>query len=219
MVNSSEEKNKSSRLHTAGNIVTIVLAALAPFVFFFGLSIYENQQGSGVSTTQLPPVSLGTVKGESTQDTAVLESESFQVRQISFGGEGNIVVDQSEILPLDIYDVRSEVLEGKNSSEGSKVLITWKTNKLALSDLSYSKRNGSGAATVGESFYGFAHSIVLDNLDAGTGYVYTVMARDRFGNQVASDRYAVYTGTKLLSVFEMLSTATKDVFGWALQAK
>ena len=219
MTHTSEEKKHPFRLRTVGNFVTIALAAITPLVFFFGLSLYENRQGSGVSTTQLPPVSLGVVKGEATEETAVLESESFQVRQISFGGEGNIVVDQSEILPLDIYDVRSEVLESKNSDEGSKVLITWKTNKLALSDLSYSKRNGSGAATVSESFYGFAHSIVVDDLESGTGYVYVIGARDRFGNQVASDRYAVYTGTRLLSVFEMLSTATKDVFGWAVKSR
>jgi hypothetical protein len=48
-------------------------------------------------------------------------------------------------------------------------------------------------------------------------YLYTVSVRDRYGNEVTSDSHAVYTGTKVVSLFELIVNALQEVFGWAVK--
>ena len=61
------------------------------------------------------------------------------------------------------------------------------------------------------------HSAVLSNLDLASTYLYTVVARDRYGNEVSSESHAVYTGTKVVSLFELIVNALQEVFGWAVK--
>jgi hypothetical protein len=55
------------------------------------------------------------------------------------------------------------------------------------------------------------------NIEQGTTYLYTIHARDRFGNDVKSDTYAMFTGAQQLSLIDLIANAAKDTFSWAVK--
>ena len=164
----------------------------------------------------------GIVKGEEasgqnvgTQTGPELVSENYKIPEIKFGG----AIAMASVLEnpnFEIYDIRSEVMTNK-SKEESRILIRWATSRLALSGLEYSKMNGNNPKTLKEDSYGFTHSAVLSNLEPGTAYTYVIKSTDRWSNEINSDRYSAYTGSKTVSVFDLIINAVKEVFGWAIK--
>ena len=59
--------------------------------------------------------------------------------------------------------------------------------------------------------------MIIGGLEPATAYVYSIKARDRWGNETNSDYYAVYTGSKMVSVFELIVKALEETFGWAVK--
>lgn len=168
----------------------------------------ENQSGE----------TAGRVLGETTSaaGTAFASSENFEIKNVRFGGDFAFSGDGTEDLPFKITDVRSETFMTKKQDE-TKLAITWKTSRMARSAVKYSKSGSADERTVQEDGYGFNHGIIIGKLDASSAYTYTISVKDRRGNEVNSDKYGLYTGTKLMSVFDMISKAAQDVFGWALK--
>ncbi|MEI9966637.1 MAG: hypothetical protein WDN67_03295 [Candidatus Moraniibacteriota bacterium] len=70
--------------------------------------------------------------------------------------------------------------------------------------------------SLSESDYSFNHTVVLSDLDVASTYVYAITSEDRSGGQSTSDSYAVYTGTKSVSLFDLIADAIGQVFGWAI---
>lgn len=173
----------------------------------------------------------GIVKGETTSasDEAakkagiVLASESYKASSVSLGGE-IILASEEENLPLEVTDVKSEsfVVDSQDNSQGAaapdvKLVVSWKTNKLAKSTIEYSKNNGQDPKSIDEQSYGFNHSIILASIDPATSYVFQVKARDHWGTEVASDYYGLFTTSKPASVFDLISKQVNDIFGWAIK--
>ncbi|MCX6765703.1 MAG: fibronectin type III domain-containing protein [Candidatus Moranbacteria bacterium] len=163
----------------------------------------------------------GVIKGEETiggeteiPKGIVLASENFKAKQVRFGGE--VAVLSEEDVPLEITEMKSEAFLNKKQDE-AKLVILWKTNKLSVSEVEYAKNNGQNPKTIQESSYGFNHSIVIPSLDPATAYVYSVKSKDRWGNEIVSDYFAAYTGSRIISIFELISKALEEVFGWALK--
>lgn len=150
--------------------------------------------------------------------TANFESENFRVGDVAIGGESEFLLTEDTPDPLVISEVRGEAFTEKNKPE-VKLIITWKTNKLAKSDISYSKGTGQVKKVVNEADYTANHSLILPGLDQSATYLYTIVSRDRFGNEVTSDQHAIYTGTKVVSLFDLIAGAVSDVFGWAVPTK
>lgn len=150
--------------------------------------------------------------------TANFESEHFRVGDVAIGGESEFLLTEDTPDPLTISEIRGEAFTEKNKPE-VKLIITWKTNKLAKSDISYSKGTGQTPKIVNEADYTMNHSLILPGLDQSATYLYTIVSRDRFGNEVTSDQHAIYTGTKVVSLFDLIAGAVSDVFGWAVPTK
>jgi hypothetical protein len=146
----------------------------------------------------------------------VLSSENYRVGQIVLGGDVGLLSQGDELTELAITDIRGETLGSTNQNEG-RALITWKTSKAALSTLNYGKTVGGSQKTIDENGFGMSHSAVLSGLDLASTYLYTVTVHDRYGNEVTSDSHAVYTGTKVVSLFELITNALQEVFGWAVK--
>jgi len=144
-----------------------------------------------------------------------LSSENFKIKEIKFGGAIAIASAQ-ENPTLEISDVRSEVMKTKGKEE-DRLLVRWSTNRLALSTIEYSAMNGNNPKKLTEDSYGFNHSVVLSSLEPGTAYTYFIKGKDRWANEVSSDRYSAYTGSKIISVFDLIVNAIKEVFGWAVK--
>lgn len=148
--------------------------------------------------------------------SAQYESETFKVGDIALGGEAELLLMEDSPEPLEITGVRGEAFTEKGGQE-VKLVITWETNKLAKSVVQYAKGAGQTPKTLEEGDYGFSHSMVIPSLDQASTYVYSVTSDDRFGNRQTSDSYAVYTGSKTISLFDLISNALGDVFGWTVK--
>jgi hypothetical protein len=200
---------------------------------FFGVFLFRNtfvaqnvastQSGSVASDSITPQntaetVSQGIVLGESDVFLpGALRSENYTLGQVAVGGDVVLMSgDSQESGTLEISGVRGEAFMNKNQKEAN-VLITWKTTKLATSTVKYGKNGTDASKTVEEDGYGLNHSTILTGLDQASAYVYTIVAKDRTGNEVSTDSYAVYTGTKSTSLFDLISGAVTDTFGWAMK--
>lgn len=153
---------------------------------------------------------------ETNASNEMFASENFGIREIKFGGDVALLAASDQDVPIKITDIRSEVITTKNQDE-FKLLVYWKTNKLAESSIEYSNMGGSNSHVVKENDYGYSHSIILSGLQPATAYVYQINARDKWGNTIDSDRYSAYTGSKQASVIDLIMGAVKDTFSWAMK--
>ncbi|NTW27228.1 MAG: hypothetical protein HGA36_02820 [Candidatus Moranbacteria bacterium] len=173
----------------------------------------QSQALTDVSESKFVDMSDPKVLGvETTKTDALLASEHYKVKQISFGGDVAVAIGNNKN-NLEISDVRSELLMTKDQKE-FRFLISWKTNKLATSEIEYTKA-GSQARTLKEKGFGLSHSVVLSQLEMSSAYTYTIKTTDQWGNSITSDRYAMYTSSRALSVFDLIAKEFSGMFAWA----
>jgi hypothetical protein len=155
------------------------------------------------------------IESEQLPSTAPYQSERFRAGEIAIGGEAALFVPETDITPLEIVSVRGEAFTEKGKN-GAKLVITWETNKPALSEISYGKGVGQAEGIIREEGYGTNHSLVIPDLAQSSTYVYVISSKDKWGNETESEPYAVYTGAREISLFELIAGAVGDVFGWAV---
>lgn len=152
----------------------------------------------------------------STEWGAASTSENFRINQIRFGGNIALADSQQKDLSLEMFEIKSEMVESRENEE-PKFLLTWKTNKASISEVVYAKDDGSNPKSVKESSYGFEHSLLLSDIELSTIYVYRIIARDRWGNEKMSEYFSMYTGEKRASIFDLIVSSIEDTFSWALK--
>lgn len=161
----------------------------------------------------------GEVAGETTvaadKNKIILASENYKINNINIGGN-IMVLANGENQPLQVDNIKSESFVDAKNNE-AKLVVSWQTNKMAISELGYSKNGGQDFETLGENSYGFNHSAVVAGLDPGTSYVYQIKCKDRWANENNSDYFGIYTSSKPVSVFDLISNAVGEVFGWAIK--
>lgn len=163
-------------------------------------------------------VGNGKVAGiETTQSgsTAILASANFRVNSINVGGNTLVFSNESN-QPLRIDNIKSDSFADNKKNETSLV-VAWQTNKMSISELDYSKSGGQNPETLAENSYGFNHSAVISGLEPGASYVFQIKSKDRWANEISSDFFGVYTASKPVSVFDLISNAVGEVFGWAIK--
>lgn len=181
----------------------------------------DTQKNTNVSSMMEQPVpaqvDFASVLGESDAwMPGALKSEHYVLGQVALGGDATLVVsDIREAAELAVTDVRGEAFLDKEK-KGVNVLLTWKTSRLANAVVHYGKGGDAVMEDVVEDEYGLNHSMILSGLDQSTTYVYFITARDRTGHEVSTDSYAMYTGERTASLFELISGAVTDTFGWAM---
>ncbi|MFA5777731.1 MAG: fibronectin type III domain-containing protein [Parcubacteria group bacterium] len=232
-----EEKKEKIKISWTKAFLKFSLITVVSFLIFFGVSFFEYARTKNYFAEKNIPFGFsedtflfdegrGIVEGEENikkvegEETAnpegsIASSENYSLKEIGFGG--NIIASASgENLQLEISDIRSEVFATKDGKE-SQVVISWKTNKLAISEIEYSKNDSASSKKMNEKFYGFNHSVVIAKLDLATTYVYKIKAKDRWGNEIYSERFGIYTGSKIISVFDLILKAVNDTFSWAVK--
>lgn len=160
----------------------------------------------------------GIVKGEETanetneQGGAVQTSENYKVKNVRFGGD--IVMTSNDIKKLEISDVRGETFLAKKQDE-AKLVISWKTTRLAISEIEYVKSNGQGLRKIKEDGYGLNHGAIIPGFELGSTYFYKITVKDRWSNEVSTGTYAAYSGKKAVSIFELIGGEFEKIFDWA----
>ncbi len=203
-------------------IFLILLIAGGIYWWWQRTASLEETESSLETSTETPPSTtpIPVVTDEAPivipDDFASYESENFKAGEIVFLGEAEFLLGDEGIEPLTLEGIRGEAFTEKNKQE-VKLVISWKTNKLSQAEISYAKGIGQAPTTVSEDDYSYNHSMIITGLDPASTYLYTVKASDRFGNVVASEPYAVFTGARSVSLFDLIAGAIGDVFGWAVK--
>ena len=118
-------------------------------------------------------------------------------------------------MPLQITDVKGETLVSKDGKQ-TRLLFSWKTNKLATSSVSYAKNDGPDKTTLTEAGPGFSHALIL-NFEPSTRYTYSITASDSWGNTVSSEKFSAFTSTKSDNVIDLITAQFKQMFSWIKQ--
>ncbi len=208
-------------------------AIIIPIVLVAGrmmkLSIQENQKNdvlaeiySGNQDAQTKISNENSENGKvagiqetNTGEGVMLASANYKISGINVGGNVTVLSGENN-KSLQIENIKSDSFADSKKNETSLV-VAWQTNKMALSELDYSKSGGQNPESLQEDSYGFSHSAVVSGLEPGTPYVFQVKSKDRWANEVSSDFFGVYTASKPVSVFDLISNAVGDVFGWAIK--
>lgn len=229
--NKNEKKSKKKRVLI---LVILLLFLLIPGVIFWIINNREKNSSptdSGVETESVE--NAGENKKSSDENTAgnvdkelvnendiaaekEMVSENYRVSQVRFGGNATVIDNgKSRNTSLEIYQVKSENIISQEDNE-PRILISWKTNKEAISTVEYAKGDGKDAATATEEGYGFEHSMLIKNMEFSTIYTYRIESMDKWGNRINTEYFSAYTGDKSESIFDLITNAIEDVFGWAM---
>lgn len=200
-------------------LFVLALLGLLGYLFFAWLGNRSPEE----AIAPLPPEETVTPRTMSAPDvdpaslfgSANYRSENFLVGDIAIGGEAEFLLTEDTPEPLSISSISGEAFTEKNKP-GVKLVLSFKTNKLAKSTVTYSKGVGQSEKTVDEEDYSLNHSLIISGLDQSSTYIYTIVSGDRFGNAATSDQHAVYTGSKTASLFDLIAGAIGDIFGWAI---
>ncbi len=203
-------------------VIALLSLMMVMGVGFFLWWRYSHRETQGPTqaapvSVKLPeqPVATEPTPEQPASSIAPYQSERFRAGDIALGGEAEIFVPETDTNPLEIVSVRGEAFTEKGKN-GAKLVITWETNKPSLSEISYGKGVGQADGVIREEKYGTNHSVVIPDLSQSSTYVYVIVSRDKWGNEAESEPYAVYTGAREVSLFELIAGAVGDVFGWAV---
>jgi hypothetical protein len=224
----SEEKTGFFKKIGRKNIILslaliLILSGVGGYVFFLKKNTpaetvgdlsqpSETGNASVIQGLDTAPVS----DQENLPSGADYQSENFRVGEISIGGEAEFLLSEDSPEPLEVSSIRGEAFTEKNKQE-VKLVVTWRTNKLAKSTVSYSKGVGQAKKSIEEEDYSLNHSVIIPGLDQASTYVYDITSRDRFGGEKVSESHAVYTGSRTVSLFDLIANAVGEVFGWAVK--
>lgn len=142
-----------------------------------------------------------------------IDDDGFSVHQISFGN--SVVVENDDIVGTDlkIESVSVEIVESLDG-EGVNAIVTWTTTKNSISELSYSKKDGSDSDTIREKSYGVSHAMFIEDLEEGEKYILNIKVRSK-NNQTAESGYVSFDSElEGESFLESMGDKIKDLFGF-----
>lgn len=204
-------------------ILILMLLGVGGYVFFVKKSapeVGQTSDASGSSETEktlaIESVNTAPAGQDSLSSSADYQSENFRVGEISIGGEAEFLLSEDSPEPLEVSSIRGEAFTEKNKQE-VKLVVSWRTNKLAKSTVSYSKGVGQAKKSIEEEDYSLNHSVIVPGLDQASTYVYDITSKDRFGGEKTSESHAVFTGSRTVSLFDLIANAVGEVFGWAVK--
>lgn len=178
-------------------------------------NIKSTENVNNDNSTSTPNSSESSSSEEPVEEKEMV-SENYRVSQVRFGGNATVIENgKSRDAKLEIFQVKSENILSQEDNE-PRILISWKTNKEAISKVEYAKSDGKDSAVATEEGYGFEHSMLIKNMEFSTIYTYKIESSDKWGNKVNTEYFSAYTGDKSESIFDLITNAIEDVFGWAM---
>lgn len=178
-------------------------------------SVLEDKNESTIVNENFSTDTISGQPSEKEPEKGMLESENYMINSMSIGGNVMMIPDDENQV-LQISNIKSEAFLNDKKGE-VKLVITWQTNKLAISEVEYSKRDGKDLKIAKEESYGFNHSAIIAGLEPGTSYIYRISCKDRLGNEEKSGHFGMYAPPRIVSIFSLMTTEMEKIFGWALK--
>jgi len=156
------------------------------------------------------------VDGITKKETTLPSGERYRLGHISVGGDTEMYFPSKEIRPLEIFNISYQVMK-EDEGEKTNMLIEWETNKLSRGSVLYRKYSENDFRAREETGFNIEHAVLLENLNPETTYVFSITSEDRWGQEEESERYAMYSGDRAASLFDLLEEAFGEAFGWAMR--
>lgn len=158
---------------------------------------------------------LGENDETSFQDTSP-SSQNYRLGQITIAGDTQVFIAQKDTVSPEITNIGYRVMMQEDTGTAN-MIVQWKTNKPAKGKVSYRKYSDVEFKTFEEENFNFEHATVLERLDMETTYVFFIESTDKWAVKTKSEMYAMYSGEKTASLFDLLGEAFGDIFGWAVK--
>lgn len=202
-----------------GTLVSVFASlSLAGALYGFLPSIF--QQRSSLGDSNLLVSGGGRVlaaeddRPEGVPSAPMFESENFKIGHIAVGGESEIFFPNPETEQIEVSALSYRLVNDKDSGD-TGVVVEWSTNKPTIGEVYYRKHSETDYRVVSEEKYNIEHELFLDDIETENTYVLYAKATDRWGNEKQGESYALYSGANTASLFDLLSDAFGDLFGWA----
>lgn len=143
-------------------------------------------------------------------------SENYTLGSLNVAGEEEIFISPLQSLPLDVYNVSYRVMS-EDAGEKTNMLIEWETNKPTKGTVFHRRHSEQDFDEETEASFNTQHGVLLEGLEPETTYVFYVNVVDEWGFEKESERFAMYSGDKIASLFDLLEEAFGDTFGWAMR--
>jgi hypothetical protein len=220
----TNDSQKLAKFFSIGGIILVLLLLLGALAYY-GFNFLKNTasktpaQNVAISIPEgSGNVFVNDVSGVQAADSkssipaSVSQSENYTLKEITFGGYEVDMSGEAKNTPLIISDVKGETMVSKDGQE-TRLLFSWKTNKLATSQVTYAKNDGPIKNTLDEQGPGLSHALIL-NFEPATRYTYSIKATDRWGNTATSDKFSAYTSTKTGNIVDLIAQQFKQIFSW-----
>jgi hypothetical protein len=220
----TEEKTKLAKIFRVGGMI-LVLSFLVVGVGYYVVRFVGNSDTkNSIQNVEISipeeagDVFVNDISGVQPIDEKTIipqnisQSENYSIREITFGGYEIDMSGEAKNTPLVISDVKSETMVSKDGKQ-TRLLFSWKTSKLATSEVTYAKNDGPIKSTLSEQGPGLYHALIL-NFEPSTRYTYFITASDHWGNAATSDKFSAYTSTKSDNVVDMITEQFKQMFSW-----
>lgn len=220
----TNDSAKLAKFFGVGGVILVLLLLLGGIAYY----VFKNMRGiSEKNATSQVEISIPETKdnvfindvsgvqvvgNQKNFPSSVSQSENYALREITFGGYEIDMSGEAKNIPLQITDVKGETMvskDGKNTS----LLFSWKTNKLATSEVTYAKNDGPIKNTLSEQGPGLSHALIL-NFEPATRYTYYITAKDHWGNTATSEKFSAYTSIKSDNVVDLIAQQFKQIFSW-----
>jgi hypothetical protein len=143
-------------------------------------------------------------------------SENYTLGSLNVAGEEEVFISPLQSLPLDIYNVSYRVM-AEDNGEQTNMLIEWETNKPTKGIVFHRRHSEQDFDETTEDSLNTDHAVLLESLEPETTYVFYVRVVDEWGVEKESQQFAMYSGDKIASLFDLLEEAFGDTFGWAMR--
>lgn len=214
----TEDSQKLGRFLRVGGTILLLLFLLGGGGYY----AYKKMQKKPAENVEIPVPEkekevfvndvIGVQEDKKIFSDYIIHSENYALREITFGGYEVDMSGETKNSPLEISDIKGETVISKDG-KSTKFLFSWKTNKLATSNVTYAKNDGPIKNTLTEPGPGFSHAIIL-NFEPSTRYTYYVEAEDRWGNKASSDKFSAFTSTKSDNIVDLIASQFKQIFSW-----
>ena len=225
-INPDENQGSRTKIFVSAALIVVVLLSLAGGIFWFQKKAVVPEKIPSIPQAEEKPQVEARIINENTEaieeapvgendDSGLLSSENYKINNINIGGNVMLLPNE-ENRTLQITNVKSSSFLDDKKGE-AKLIVTWQTNTMAISEIEYAKNNGENPKVVKEESYGFGHSATISGLEPGKAYIYQIKCKDRWGNGDSSEYFGAFTSSKPVSIFDLIFAEMKKIFGWAMK--
>jgi phosphodiesterase/alkaline phosphatase D-like protein len=152
------------------------------------------------------------------------DNQEYHYQILARDEVGEEVADADKVVrtPIDtegpkIEGVKTDILPLGENEEYAQVIISWKTNKPATTQVQYDEGiigSRYDKSSIEDKTLSYAHTVIIKDLNPATTYRYRIIAKDKRENKTLSSDYNFLTPSKEKSILQLIIKSLEETFSW-----